>query len=220
MSGHGILNYANNVNAPPPANGYATIGGTYPPPPRPRITASISSASSPPYYGNEDMSRMAADLINYHFPPPRDPYGQPLLGLSSAGTLFPRLELFIATVLHRSRLVTSVSAYFLALLYITRLKRRVKDKLASHQQPCGHALFITAYQLAFSTLFDDTYKVGQWREICQELFTVAELNDLTRRFCRHIDWSLNATPERLGEFQRHVLRTYEEREEKRGRREW
>lgn len=217
MSGHGVFNYVNNVNAPPPAYGYATIGGTYPPPPPPRIEPTIIFSNVAPYYGNEDMSRLAADLINSHFPPRRDLDGRLLPTVSSSGYTFPRLDIFIAHVLRHSYQPTCSWAFFTALLYITRLKRRVLEEHVNPLQPQGHYLFITAYTLAYGVHFDETPATRSWLPVCQHLLTFEELNTLRRRFCRDIEWRLNATPERLAEFQAETIRTYEQEEQRRRR---
>ena len=121
------------------------------------LSSSRQSSSSDPYHGHEHIAKLCARFVSHLFaclniPPP------------PSGPLTPRLEHFIAYVLHHTRLHTSVT---FAALY---LLQRLKAHFPAAKDSSGHRLFISAFIIASKVICDDTYSNKSWCIVGQGMF--------------------------------------------------
>ncbi|TFK82055.1 hypothetical protein K466DRAFT_530947, partial [Polyporus arcularius HHB13444] len=159
-----------------------------------------SSASHPaaPYYGYEETAKLCARFLKHVFGCP----DLPPLSTTAPATVplapSPPLANFIAYVLHRIRVPTSVA--FGALYLLQRLKSRYPAARGSS----GHRLFISAYMIASKMICDDTYSNKSWSIVGQGMFALREINQMEREMCSYLEWQLNFEPQAFREFEEKV----------------
>ncbi|KAJ9090653.1 hypothetical protein QFC19_009510 [Naganishia cerealis] len=173
-----------------------------------KATAAESSASIPqqpekksstrkdPYYGHEEMARMASRFIRGTFQCPDIPPA------TNPATVQPTLAHFIAYALYRTRLPHFVT--IVALVYLQRLKLRYPSAKGSS----GHRLFISAFMIASKMVCDDTYSNQSWCIVGQKMFALKEMNQMEREMCGYLDWQLNATAEEVEDFESRISAEY------------
>lgn len=137
------------------------------------------------YYGHEQTAKMAAAFITSLFACPELP--PPSANLTSSGQPVPspKLAMFIAYALHRTRLAPCVT--FAALFLLQRLKNRFPAARGSS----GHRLFISAFMIASKVVCDDTYSNKSWAVVGQGMFQLREINQMEREMCGYLEWQLN-----------------------------
>ncbi|GJE91416.1 hypothetical protein PsYK624_075660 [Phanerochaete sordida] len=158
-------------------------------------TAHHGSAPDP-YYGHEETAKVCAHFVTHLFACPDLPPTQ------SPSQPAPRLDLFIAYALHRTRLHESVT--FAALYLLQRLKARFPAARGSS----GHRLFISAFMLSSKVICDDTYSNKSWSIVGQGMFALREINQMEREMCSYLEWQLNVEPTTLAEFEKSVRRDF------------
>ncbi|EKM53413.1 uncharacterized protein PHACADRAFT_259782 [Phanerochaete carnosa HHB-10118-sp] len=160
-------------------------------------TGTTHHGSAPdPYYGHEETAKVCAHFVTHLFACPEQPPAQ------SPSQPAPRLDLFIAYALHRTRLHESVT--FAALYLLQRLKARFPAARGSS----GHRLFISAFMLSSKVICDDTYSNKSWSIVGQGMFALREINQMEREMCSYLEWQLNVEPTALVEFQEKVKRDF------------
>ncbi|KAI0343708.1 hypothetical protein BDW22DRAFT_1306918, partial [Trametopsis cervina] len=143
-----------------------------------------------PWYGHEETAKICQNFVTHLFACPELP---PVS--ANPGAPSPRLDLFIAYALHRTRLHTSVT---FAALY---LLRRLKARFPAARGSSGHRLFISAFMLASKVICDDTYSNKSWSIVGQGMFALREINQMEREMCSYLEWQLNVEPTALQEFE-------------------
>lgn len=149
-----------------------------------------------PYYGHEDTAKVCAHFVTHLFACPEQP---PVVQPNQPA---PRLDLFIAYALHRTRLHESVT--FAALYLLQRLKARFPAARGSS----GHRLFISAFMLSSKVICDDTYSNKSWSIVGQGMFALREINQMEREMCSYLEWQLNVEPGALTEFEQKVKKDF------------
>jgi hypothetical protein len=114
----------------------------------------------------------------------------------------PRLDLFIAYALHRTRLHESVTYAALYLL------QRLKGRFPAARGSSGHRLFISAFMLSSKVICDDTYSNKSWSIVGQGMFALREINQMEREMCSYLEWQLNVEPSLLQDFTARVKRDF------------
>lgn len=164
--------------------------------PRPRNFQSIQPAPQPkadPYYGHENIARIAARFISHLYACPDYPPN------NNTHVAQARLPYFIAYALHRTKLHASVT--FAALVLLQRLKARFPTARGSS----GHRLFISAFMIASKVICDDTYSNKSWAIVAQGMFTLREINQMEREMCSYLDWELTVDNPILSNFETMVM---------------
>jgi hypothetical protein len=146
------------------------------------------------YYGHEATAKMGAAFITSLFACPELP--PPSTNLTSSGQPVPspKLALFVAYALHRTRLASCVT--FAALFLLQRLKNRFPAARGSS----GHRLFISAFMIASKVVCDDTYSNKSWAVVGQGMFQLKEINQMEREMCGYLEWHLNIDYQELEQF--------------------
>lgn len=147
--------------------------------------AATKPQSADGYYGHEQTAKMAAAFITSLFACPELP--PPTTNLTSSGQPVPspKLAMFIAYALHRTRLASCVT--FASLFLLQRLKNRFPAARGSS----GHRLFISAFMIASKVVCDDTYSNKSWAVVGQGMFQLREINQMEREMCGYLEWQLN-----------------------------
>ncbi|KDQ07966.1 hypothetical protein BOTBODRAFT_38408, partial [Botryobasidium botryosum FD-172 SS1] len=107
----------------------------------------------------------------------------------------PTLAQFIAHLLHRTRLHSSVT--FATLFLLNCLKRCFPAARGSS----GHRLFISAFMIASKIICDDTYSNKSWCVVVQGMFSLREINQMERETCAYLEWVLTVPKEELEVFE-------------------
>lgn len=165
------------------------------------VSAKIPSSTSQPvaahdrYYGHRAFAQIAERFIMALFGCPHDSMAStPDSPTSSTEARAPRLAYFVAYALYRTRLPMLISYH--ALLLLKRLKTRYPVARGSS----GHRLYISAFMLASKMVCDDSYNNKSWTVVCQNLFTLREVNQMERELLGYLDLHINATAEEISEF--------------------
>ena len=150
-----------------------------------------------PYYGHEHLAKLCARFVSHLFAcpdvhPPTSPSTNPT----------PRLDEFIAYVLHRTQL-HSVMAYA-ALYLLLRLKGRFRTAKGSS----GHRLFFSAFGLVSKFICDDTDPITLWLIAGQGMFPLREINQMEREMLRYLQWDLVFDFTKFRDFQFLGLRNF------------
>ncbi|KAI0055129.1 cyclin-like protein, partial [Artomyces pyxidatus] len=150
-----------------------------------------SQPSPDPYHGQETVAKLCARFVSHLFA-----YSELLRQpVAPTATPIPRLDHFIAYVLHRTRLHPSVT--FAALYLLQRLKTRFPNAKGTS----GRRLFISAFMIASKVICDDTFSNKSWCIVSQGIFPLREINQMEREMCRYLEWQLTLDPVTLGEFE-------------------
>ena len=130
-----------------------------------------------PYYGHEQTAKMAAAFITSLFSCPDLPPPSTNVTSTGAPVPSPKLALFIAYSLHRTRLAACVTFASLYLL------QRLKHKFPAARGSSGHRLFISAFMIASKVVCDDTYSNKSWAVVNWGMFELKEINQTERKMC-------------------------------------
>ncbi|KAI0090749.1 hypothetical protein BDY19DRAFT_887059, partial [Irpex rosettiformis] len=156
------------------------------------------TSKADPYYGHETTAKICTNFVTHLFACPE----LPPISTTNPTAPSPRLDLFIAYALHRTRLHPSVT---FAALY---LLRRLKARFPAARGSSGHRLFISAFMLASKVICDDTYSNKSWSIVGQGMFALREINQMEREMCSYLEWQLNVEPTSLKEFEEKVKRDF------------
>ena len=128
------------------------------------------------YYGHEDTAKVYAHFVTHLFTCPQSsPH-------NAENQSAPRLDLFIAYTLHRTRPHESVS--FAAVYLLQRLKARFPAARGSS----GPRLFISAFMLSSKIICDDTYSNKSSSIVGQGISALREINQMEREMCSYLEW--------------------------------
>ncbi|KAH7070886.1 hypothetical protein BKA62DRAFT_773813 [Auriculariales sp. MPI-PUGE-AT-0066] len=156
-----------------------------------------------PYYGQKNLAETCAACVSTLFSPAPLAAGSTVAAPGEKAAASPmQLSHFVAYILHRTRLPTSVP--FTALYYLQQLK--TLHPLATGSS-C-HRLFFAAYMIAAKFHCDDTYTLESWGIVSRAMFSHKEINQMERELCRYLNWGLNVEPDALAQFEAKVLKEH------------
>ncbi|KAI0767073.1 hypothetical protein C8Q74DRAFT_930210 [Fomes fomentarius] len=159
-----------------------------------------SHAVVDPYYGHGETAKLCSRFVTHLFACP----DLPPLSTTVPPAPSPPLADFIAHVLHRTRLQSSIT--FAALYLLQRLKARFPAARGSS----GHRLFISAFMIASKVICDETYSNKSWSIVGQGMFALREINQMEREMCSYLEWQVNLKPSALKEFEQKVRRDFKD----------
>ncbi|WFD00233.1 hypothetical protein MYAM1_002981 [Malassezia yamatoensis] len=157
-------------------------------------SATKSSEKEDPFYGHRVIAEVSERMLMKLFACTHDSKAATSDAQGKASNLAPRLALFIAYALYRTRLPMMVTYYALVLL------QRLKIRYPAARGSSGHRLFIAALMLASKMICDDSYNNKSWTIVGQGLFSLAEINQMERELMNYLDMRLDVNPTELACF--------------------
>ncbi|KAF6744367.1 hypothetical protein DFP72DRAFT_776314, partial [Ephemerocybe angulata] len=139
------------------------------------------------FHGLEDVAMMCSRFIIYLF---HCPIEHPTDNRRRA-----ELPFFIAHLLHRLNLATSVAMAALILLC------RLKEEYPNVRGSSGHRLFLAALMLADKFLNDESYENEDWVTAARGYYPLWEIHQMEREMCRFLTWDLRVDGEMLRAFE-------------------
>ncbi|WFD44263.1 hypothetical protein MPSI1_002929 [Malassezia psittaci] len=161
-------------------------------------SAAKQSVKEDPFYGHRVIAEVSERMLMKLFACTHDSKAATSDAQGKASNLAPRLALFIAYALYRTRLPMMVTYYALVLL------RRLKIRYPVARGSSGHRLFIAALMLASKMICDDSYNNKSWTIVGQGLFSLAEINQMERELMNYLDMHLDVNPTELACFAEEV----------------
>ena len=164
-------------------------------PQQPKIPAMTQEGLiSDPYYGHENTALLCARFVTHLFAHNG--------WRSTPSCSNSKLQCFIAHVLYRTKLHSSVT--FAALVLLQHLKAHFPTARGSSCQ----RLFLTSFMITSKVISDNKHSNKTWSIIGQGVFELWDINNMELEMCQYLDWELNFEPRFLKEFEDMVRKTF------------